>query len=43
MLNMEKTVAFFDQVALFSDVNCLFELLQPGFAPYDSNAFYINY
>ena len=34
-------VAFFDQVALFSDFNDLFELLGPGFAPYSSSAFYI--
>ena len=35
------SVAFFDRVALFSDFNHLFELLGPGFAPYNSNAFYI--
>ena len=35
------SVAFFDQVALFSDFNHLFELLGPGFAPYGSNAFYL--
>ena len=28
------SVAYFDQVALFSDFNHLFELLGPGFAPY---------
>ena len=33
--------AVFDQVALFSDFNHLFELLGPGFAPYSSNAFYV--
>ena len=31
--------AFFDQVALFSDFNHLFELLGPGFSPYSCNAF----
>ena len=33
--------AFFDQVALFSDFNHLFELLGPGFTPYSCNAFSI--
>ena len=37
---LPQTVACFDQVALFSDFNGLFELLGPGFAPYSSNAFY---
>ena len=32
------SVAFFDQVALFSDFNHLFELLGPGFAPYSSKS-----
>ena len=41
------SVAFFDQVALFSDVNRLSELLGPGFstigfAPYGTNTFYIS-
>ena len=41
------SVAFFDQVALFSDVNRLSELLGPGFstigfAPYVTNAFYTS-
>ena len=36
-----RLVAFFDQVALFSDFNRWFELLGPGFAPYSSNVFYI--
>ena len=35
------SVAFVDQVTLFSDFNRFFELLRPGFAPYDSNAFYM--
>ena len=35
------SVAYFDQVALFSNFNRLFELLGSGFAPYSSNAFYI--
>ena len=35
------SVAFFDQVALFSDFNHLFWLIGPGFAPYRSSAFYI--
>ena len=35
------SVAFFDQVALFSNFNHLFELLGPGFASYSSIAFYI--
>ena len=35
------SVAYFNQVALFSDFNDLFELLGPGFAPYSSSAFYI--
>ena len=30
------SVAFIDQVALFSDFNRLFELLGPDFAPYGS-------
>ena len=34
-------VAFFDLAALFSDFNHFFPLLGPGFAPYNSNAFYI--
>ena len=33
------SVAFFDQVALFSDFNRLFELLGPGFPPNNSIAF----
>ena len=36
-----NSVAFFDQVALFPDSNGLFELLGPGFARYNCNAFYI--
>ena len=32
------SVAFFDQVFLFSDFNRLFELLGPGFAPNSSIA-----
>ena len=36
-----RLVAFFHQVALFSDFNRSFELLGPGFAPYSSNVFYI--
>ena len=35
------SVAYFNQVALFSDFNDLFELLGPGFAPFRSSAFYI--
>ena len=35
------SVAFFDQIALFSDFNHLFELLGPGFATYSSSAVYI--
>ena len=35
------SVAYFNQVSLFSDFNDLFELLGPGFAPYSSSAFYI--
>ena len=35
------SVAFFDQVALFSDFNDLFELLEPGFSPYSSSTCYI--
>ena len=35
------SVAFFDQVALFSDFNHLFDLPRPGLARYSSNAFYI--
>ena len=35
------SVAFFDQVALFSDFDHLFWLLGPGFAPCSSSAFYI--
>ena len=35
------SVGFFEQVALFSDFNRLFELPERGFAPYSSNAFYI--
>ena len=34
-------MAFFDQVALFSDFNHLFKLLGPGFVLCSSNAFYI--
>ena len=33
------SVAFFDQITLFSDFNHLFELLGPGFAPYSSKPF----
>ena len=35
------SLAFFDQVPLFSDFNRLFELLGPVFVPCSSNAFYI--
>ena len=35
------SVAYFNQVALFSDFNDLFELLGPGYAPFRSSAFYI--
>ena len=35
------SVAFFDQIALFSDFNHLFESLEPGFSPYSSSTFYI--
>ena len=35
------SVAVFDQIALFSDFNHLFELLEPGFSPYSSSTFYI--
>ena len=35
------SVAFIDQVALFSDFNRIFELHGPGFAAYDSIAFYM--
>ena len=35
------SVTFFDQVALFSDFNHLFEWFGPGFAPYSSSTFYI--
>ena len=35
------SVAFFDQIALFSDFNHLFELLELGFSPYSSSTFYI--
>ena len=38
-LGIRFPVAFFDQVALFSDFNRSFELLGPGFAPYSSNVF----
>ena len=36
------SVAFIDQVALFSDFNRLFKLLKWGFVPYGSNALYIS-
>ena len=32
------SVAWFDQVTLFSDFNRLFTFLGPGFSPYSSNA-----
>ena len=35
------SLAFFDQVPLFSDFNRLFELLGQDFVPCSSNAFYI--
>ena len=35
------SAALFDQVASFSDLNHLCQLLGPGFAPYSSIAFYI--
>ena len=35
------SVASFDQIALFSDFNHLFELLELGFSPYSSSTFYI--
>ena len=38
---IQISVAFFYEVAVFSDFNRLFELLGPGFAPYSNNAFYI--
>ena len=35
------SVAFFNHVTFFSDINHLFQLLGSGFAPYSTNAFYI--
>ena len=35
------SVASFDQIALFSDFNHLFELLELGFSPYSSSTFYM--